>query len=189
MDSEPEGSPSTGPLVDEAGNGITPNEAAMNHYRTPLSASEQGEPESRLEAWSEAYETSVQWIAVWNAAHDPNAEWPEGIRLAQDKLIWQGRVAVPETKVMEIISECHKSLGHIGIRKLVKEVSRRYVCPAPVRLNETAAEVRRGCATRQACEPPNWNLSLPLSHTPCQSAILRACHWMYFPCLWFNGMP
>ena len=174
MDSEPEGSLNAGPLVDEAGNEITPSEAAMDKHRTPPSASGQGEPESGLEAWSKAYETSMQWGAVWNAAHDPNAEWPEGARLAQGKLIWQGRVAVPETKVMEIISECHKSMGHIGIRKLVKEVSRRYVCPASVRLNETAAEVRRGCATCQACEPPNWSLSLPLSHTPVPSCIFTS---------------
>ena len=80
-----------------------------------------------MEGWGVEYANSPQWKEKWDATQNPQGEWPENVRLQGDKLIFKGKICVPETKVEELIEEFHRSLGHIGIQKLEKELGRRYV--------------------------------------------------------------
>jgi len=80
-------------------------------------------------------------------------------------MLWEGRVCVPEAKVREILKEHHVHMGHAGIQKVVKDVTRRYAFPPVVKLYEAVREIRRARVTCQACEPPNFSLSLPISCT------------------------
>ena len=65
-------------------------------------------------------------------------------------------------------------MGHIGVKRLVKELQKRYAFPPSVRIFEKVKEAKRRCVTCQACDPPNWNTSLPLSATPVPDCIMTS---------------
>ena len=56
--------------------------------------------------------------------------WPEGVQMHGGKMLWEGKVCVPEDKVFEVIREHHDFLGHIGVHRLVHEVGRRFSFPS-----------------------------------------------------------
>lgn len=111
---------------------------------------------------------------MWAATKTPSAEWPEGVRLFGEKLLWEGRICVPEDKVMEVLKSHHECTGHIGVQKMVKEVDRRYAFPPGTKLVECAKVVRQGCVVCQACEPPNWSTKLPITPTPVPNHVMTS---------------
>ena len=125
-------------------------------------------------SWPEAYATSAQWGDMWQATRVPGGDWPTEVRLQGEKMLWQGRICVPESKVEELLREFHSFMGHPGVHRLVKEVDRRYVLPETVKLFDAARGARRGCATCQACEAPNWSTSLPITHTPIPGYVMSS---------------
>ena len=64
-----------------------------------------------------------------------------------------------------MVKNFHEELGHIGVKKLIKELDRRYEFESNSQLVRVCKEVKGACVTCKACEPPNWNTSLPLSST------------------------
>ena len=115
--------------------------------------------------WQNDYKQSQWWGEKWEATQVSGRNWPQGIQIHGGKMVWDGRVCVPESRVDEVIQTYHEFMGHAGAKKVAKEVGRRYVFPGNVSLWDKTQEVRRRCATCQACEPPNWNTKLPLSYT------------------------
>ena len=71
------------------------------------------------DSWSAAYAASAQWSSTWKAMCSPEANWPAGARLHQNRQIQQERVAVPEDKVYVVLKECHAHFGHVVVKKLV----------------------------------------------------------------------
>ena len=124
--------------------------------------------------WVKDYVSSAQWGELWQATQTPGSEWPQGIRLHHGTMVWDGRICVPESRVLEVVQGHHEIMGHAGIQKVVKEVQRRYALPVQVKVYETVRQVRRGCATCQACDAPNWRTSLPISHTPVPSHVMTS---------------
>ena len=118
------------------------------------------------ESWDSDYAQSPCWGERWMLAHGPADQWPQGVQLRNGRMLWGGLVAVPENKVGQVIRAQHEAIGHPGIRKTLREVSRRYAFPPSVRVYEAVREARRGCLTCQACEPPNWSGDAPLDGTP-----------------------
>ena len=127
-----------------------------------------------LNKWESAYHDSLWWGKKWQATQVPNEKWPEDVRIFQDKMLWDGRICIPENLVEEVIREQHVYMGHIGIQRLANEVKRRYALPGQVKLLEVVRDVRRRCAICQACEPPNWNTSLPIRYTPVPTHIMTS---------------
>ena len=68
----------------------------------------------------------------------------------------------------------HQELGHIGTQKMTKELDRRFIFPAKTKNFDICRKVKKECVTCQACEPPNWNMSLPLSNTPVPDYIMTS---------------
>ena len=124
--------------------------------------------------WAEDYQQSAQWSAQWEATQTQGGEWPEGIRLHSGQMIYVGRVCVPETKVHDVLKQHHEFMGHAGVKRVVEEVTRRYHFPITTKIYESVREVKRQCVTCQACEPPNWNLSLPVSYNPVPDKIMTS---------------
>ena len=124
--------------------------------------------------WYQEYDCSLQWGDVWKATQVPGGVWPEGIRIHQGRMISEGRICVPESRVQEVLREHHEFMGHAGVHKVVKEVYRRYALPVSVRVHEAVRAVQRGCAVCQACDPPNWSLKLPVSHTPVPGHVMTS---------------
>ena len=59
----------------------------------------------------------------------------------------------------------HLLHGHMGVKKLIAEMKRRYVLPTNTNLLEAATEVKRKCNVCQACEPPTWQAKGPIDMT------------------------
>jgi hypothetical protein len=85
--------------------------------------------ESSAETWPEAYAASARWGAMWTAMQATEGEWPEGARIHMERLVWHGKVAVPESKVFSVLKDYHAHVGHVGVRKMVEMVGRSYVFP------------------------------------------------------------
>ena len=139
--------------------------------------------------WDGEYEKCAWWGERWRAAHTEGEEWPESVRLTPGRMIWDGKVCVPGSKVEEVLREYHNFMGHVGIQKVVKEVSRRFAFPPTVKVYEAVREVSRMCVTCQACDPPNWSKSLPISHTPVPGHVMTSVAMDVFdlPCVKWEG--
>ena len=104
--------------------------------------------------------------------HTPEAEWPPGIRLQNNRMVWEGLICVPETCVAKIVRDQHTTIGHAGVKKTVSELQRRFTFPSSVRLWEAVREDRRRCVVCQACDPPNWSGDTPIENTPIPAHIM-----------------
>ena len=176
--------------------GVIEPDATEPHVTEPLDGDggqvESGRGRSMIEGeWSEAYLQSTQWGTMWLAIREPQGTWPEGLRVHNGKMVWEGRTCVPETKVDEVLREYHEFMGHAGIQKVVHEVSRRYTFPVGVRLHEAMRAVKRRCDTCQACEPPNWDTKLPIAYTPVPDTIMTSVALDVFalPATEWQGQP
>ena len=102
------------------------------------------------ESWGEDYAKSPFWKKFWDATG--GGEWPKDIRLQAGRMLWDGKICIPESRVDEVIRSHHSTLGHPGVRKMVRELSRRFAFPPSLKLNEAVGEDRRRCLTCQACD-------------------------------------
>ena len=105
------------------------------------------------------------------------------------RMIWDGRVCVPENKVQSVLREYHEFMGHPGVQRVVKEVGRKFAFPPALKLYEAVREVCRSSVTCQACDPPNWSKSLPISHVPVPGQIMTSVALDVFdlPCVKWDG--
>ena len=71
--------------------------------------------------WDAEYERSALWKERWDATQDETAPWPEGVRLCPGRMIWDGRVCVPETKVQPVL----KSIMNLWFTQECKGSSKR----------------------------------------------------------------
>ena len=126
------------------------------------------------ENWDEDYAQSEQWGTQWNQIKSQDGTWPEGIRFQGGVLIEKGLICVPESKILHVIKTHHEKCGHPGVRKLVNELTRRYIFPLSTRLMEVVTDQRRKCLVCQGCDPPNWSGDSPLEHTPIPPHIMSS---------------
>ena len=153
----------------------------------PPPQNEQGVTEGRLDEpsssstgsalcgeWAAEYLASPWWNERWLATQTPGAAWPEGVRLHQNHMILDGKICLPETRVSPVLKEFHSFLGHVGIKKMMTEVERRYVLPGSVNLADEVRRIRQTCPICQSNDPPNWSLRTPLSFTPVPSHIMTS---------------
>ena len=65
-------------------------------------------------------------------------------------------------------------MGHPGVQRVVKEVSRKFAFPPALKLYEAVREVCRGCVTCQACDP---KLEQEFADLPCPGARSNNDEW------------
>ena len=90
------------------------------------------------DSWASDYAHSAWWGDKWMATQGVEAEWPKGIRLQAGILLQCNLVCVPESRVREVTVATHEGAGHLGVKKLVSELARRYAFPPAIRLFEEA---------------------------------------------------
>ena len=73
-----------------------------------------------------------------------------------------------------IVEQHHIFLGHIGVKRLVKELSRRFVWPGSAEIEKIATAVRARCVICQACDHPNWNTRNAITPTPVPSHVMTS---------------
>ena len=126
------------------------------------------------ESWEEDYAKSEYWGQKWRDTHSESSDWPEGVRLQVGRMIQEGLVCVPETRVEQVIRELHVAMNHASAKKVAHELSRRYLFPPSFNLLDLAKSDRRKCLTCQACDPPTWSSDAPLEFTPVPAHIMSS---------------
>ena len=128
------------------------------------------------DSWEKDYLKSDWWGKEWRDAHSVDEfgneivrtsdKWPDGIRIAGNRMIADGLIAVPEKRVVQVIKDLHVTLNHLGTQKLLKEMTRRYNVPPKINLPEECKKVKQACPICQACDPPFWSMEFPMDFTP-----------------------
>ncbi len=89
-----------------------------------------------------------------------------------DHVFRKVRVCVPEVRAEEVVRDHHRSTGHFGVKRLLKELKRPFWWPSGVKLQELAQKFRRQCVEFQACEHPNWNCREHITPTPVPAQVV-----------------
>ena len=118
------------------------------------------------EEWAEHYDSSPTWGSYWKATQDPQADWPRGVRINGGKMIWAGRVCVPEALCRRVVAAHHREWGHVGVNRLVRELRLRFEFPPGYAARQLAEQIKKGCGVCQRTEPPNWQVAQKIDVTP-----------------------
>ena len=117
-------------------------------------------PESCLQDdWTDDYAKSEAFAAEYRAVTDPDdgQKWPKGLTEEDGKLYRNGKLLVPESRVLELCEAWHHHMLHPGVKKQALDMQRRFEIDHIV-LYTAIKKVRKGCSVCQACNPDNPNV-------------------------------
>ena len=125
-------------------------------------------PESCLQDdWTDDYAKSEAFAAEYRAVTDPDdgQKWPKGLTEEDGKLYRNGKLLVPESRVLELCEAWHHHMLHPGVKKQALDMQRRFEIDHIV-LYTAIKKVRKGCSVCQACNPDNRNVKGEAQWTP-----------------------
>ena len=117
-------------------------------------------PESRLQDdWTDDYAKSEASVAEYRAVTDPDdgQKWPKGLTEEDGKLYPNGKLLVPESRVLGLCEAWHHHMMHPGVKKQALDMQRRFEIDQ-ISLYNAIRKVRKGCSVCQACNPDNRNV-------------------------------
>jgi len=121
--------------------------------------------------WGREYTKCPRFSSVWQSTQDPQAEWPEKVRLYGDKLYEDDRLCVPSGFQKEVIIEHHYHVLHVGGERFWQHLTLRFVFANSKKARDFAMKITSECTTCQACDRPR-NLKGPLGYTVIPPAIM-----------------
>ena len=89
---------------------------------------------------------------------DDGQKWPKGLTKEDGKLYRNGRLLVPEYRVLEVCGGWHHHMMHPGVRKQAQDMQRRFEIDQ-IGLYNGIKKVRKSCSVCQACNPDNSNVT------------------------------
>jgi hypothetical protein len=111
------------------------------------------------EDWDDAYYASERWAEEWAVTQDPDrSDWPLGIKIYEHKMYWYENLCVPETVTGRVIRAHHAEIGHVGGKKLWKEMQRWYHFAPGTQAEKLAESIPGQCETCQVHNPTNLQL-------------------------------
>ena len=96
---------------------------------------------------------------------DDGQKWPKGLTEEDGKLYRNGKLLVPESRVLELCEAWHHHMLHPGVKKQALDMQRRFEIDHIV-LYTAINKVRKGCSFCQACNPDNRNVKGEAQWTP-----------------------
>ena len=99
---------------------------------SPLDGAESNKhlfPESCLQDdWTDDYAKSEAFEAEYRAVIDPDdgQKWPKGLTEEDGKLYRNGKLLVPESRVLELCEAWHNHMMHPGVKKQALNMQRRF---------------------------------------------------------------
>ena len=107
------------------------------------------------------------FAAEYRAVTDPDdgQKWPKGLTEEDGKLYRNGKLLVPESRVLELCEAWHHHMLHPGVKKQAVDMQRRFEIDHIV-LYTAIKKVRKGCSVCQACNPDNRNVKGEPQWTP-----------------------
>ena len=125
-------------------------------------------PESCLQDdWTDDYAKSEAFAAEYRAVTDPDdgQKWPKGLTEEDGKLSRNGKLLVPESRVLELCEAWHHHMMHPGVKNQALDMQRRFEIDQ-INLYTAIKKVRKGCSVCQACNPDNRNVKGEAQWTP-----------------------
>ena len=125
-------------------------------------------PESCLrEKSTDDYAKSEAFEAEYRAVTDPDdgQKWPKGLTEEDGKLYQNGKLRVPQSRVLELCEAWHNHMMHLGVEKQALDMQRRFEIDQ-ISLYNAIKKVRKGCSVCQACNPNNRNVKKGDQWTP-----------------------
>ena len=125
-------------------------------------------PESCLQDdWTHDYAKSEAFEAECRAVTNPDdgQRWPKGLTEEDGKLYRNGKLLVPESRVLKLCEAWHHHMMHPGVKKQALDMQRRFEIDQ-IGLYTAIKKVRKGCSVCQACNPPNRNVKGEAQWTP-----------------------
>ena len=117
-------------------------------------------PESCLQDdWTDDNAKSEAFAAEYRAVTDPDdgQKWPNGLTEEDGKLYRNGKLLVPESRVLDLCEAWHHHMLHPGVKKQALDMQRRFEIDQ-IGLYTAIKKVRKGCSVCQACNPDNRNV-------------------------------
>ena len=117
--------------------------------------------------WTDDYAKSEAFAAEYRAVTDPDdgQKWPKGLTEEDGKLYRNGKLLVPESRVLELCEAWHHHMLHPGVKKQALDMQRRFEIDHMV-LYTAIKKVRKGCSVCQTCNPDNRNVKGEAQWTP-----------------------
>ena len=125
-------------------------------------------PESCVhDDWTDDYAKSEAFEAEYRAVTDPDdgQKWPKGLTEEDGKLYRNGKLLVPESRVLELCEAWHHHMMHPEVKKQALDMQRRFKINH-ISLYNAIKKVRKGCSVRQACNPDKRNVKGESQWTP-----------------------
>ena len=125
-------------------------------------------PESCLQDdWTDDYAKSEAFAAEYRAVTDPDdgQKWPKQLTEEDGKLYRNGKLLVPESRVLELCEAWHHHMLHPGVKKQALDMQRRFEIDH-IGLYTAIKKVKKGCSVCQACNPDNRNVKGEAQWTP-----------------------
>ena len=125
-------------------------------------------PDSCLQDdWTDDYAQSEAFAAEYRAVTDPDdgQKWPKGLTEEDGKLYRNGKLLVPESRVLELCEALHHHMMHPGVRKQALDMQHRFEIDQ-IGLYNASKKVRKGCSVCQACNLNNRNVTGEAQWTP-----------------------
>ena len=135
-------------------------------------------PESCLQDNStDNYAKSEAFEAEYGAVTDPDdrQKSPKGLTEEDGKLYRNGKLLVPESRVLELCEAWHLHMMHPGVRKQALDMQHRFKIDQ-IGLYNAIKKVRKGCSICQACNADNRNVGeaqwTPVPDQPMESVAM-----------------
>ena len=112
-------------------------------------------PESCLQDdWTDNYAKSEAFDSEYRAVTDPDdgQKWPKGLTEEDGKLYPNGKLLVPESRVLELCEAWHHHMMHPGVKKQALDMQRWFEVD-DIGLYNAIKQVQKGCSVCQACSP------------------------------------
>ena len=141
-------------------------------------------PESCLQDdWTDDYSKSEAFEAEYRAVTDPDdgQKWRKGLTEEDGKLYRNGKLLVPESRVLELCEAWHHHMMHPGVRKQALDMQRRFEIDQ-IGLYNAIRKVRKGCSVCQACTPTTGTSREKPNRLRYLTSPWRAWPWTSFPC-------
>ena len=111
------------------------------------------------EDWTSNYADSEAWAQYYKVISSPedDEEWPRGLSIEYDKMFWNGKPLVPESRAKDILHEWHQELMHPSAARQWEDMEPRILFPDGA--GELLNKVKSPCQVCVPCNPANYSLA------------------------------